>query len=732
MIIQVALPGPFLIALDYGVEPSMNTSDIKPGVRVRVPFRRQTKIGLVVGLKADSDCDPKKLKNLLELVDDQPLFSENELQFLRWAAQYYHEPIGEVVMAALPKRLRAGEPSKLPGLVQWRRSIKGRNIELEQLAKNAHKQRALWQAFSNDQAWSSSQLNQQFEHWRPLVKRWIEQGWIDELEGSCLATTVFGTKPSHLLNPEQQTAVDEVVAKQDQFAAFLLQGVTGSGKTEVYLAMIESVLAQGKQALVLVPEIGLTPQTAQRFEAYLQQPVAALHSGLNDQERHCAWQLIRNGEVKVLLGTRSALFTPFANLGLCIIDEEHDLSFKQQEGFRYSARDLLVRRAQLSGVPVVLGSATPSLESLYNVEQGRYQRLSLKQRAGSAQMPSIRLLDIRGERLMEGVSALLKAAMETHLAAGNQVLLFLNRRGYAPVLMCHDCGWQASCPSCDANLTYHQARHELRCHHCGFSQKAPTHCPDCQGKEFVNIGQGTERLEGVIKSWFADKSVLRIDRDTTRRKGSLADKVEQARSGEADILIGTQMLAKGHHFPKVTLVGLIDLDQGLFSVDFRASERMAQLIIQVAGRAGRAERKGEVLIQTHHPEHPLLRTLVAQGYQAFARQALAERKATQLPPYGFQILIRAESFDPQHALDFLAQIKSLLLAIAVATPCEVWGPVSAPMERRQGRYRYHLLLQSDQRRSLQAWLSAVEADIYALPSASKVRWHLDIDPQMLN
>ena len=727
MIVQVALPGPFLTPLDYKTEHE----HLDLGVRVRVPFRQQTKIGLVVGVSEQSDYDPKKLKTLIEVLDQQPLFKPLELQFLQWAAKYYHEPVGEVVMAALPKRLRAGENQVLEGVMLWQRTPLGQTIELDQLAKNATKQRAVWQAFCNNQAWSSSQLNQQFEGWRPLVKRWVEQGWLAQKQGSCLAQSQFGDKPQHVLNPEQQTAVDQVLLKPNQFAAYLLQGVTGSGKTEVYLAMIEAALAQGKQVLVLVPEIGLTPQTASRFEAYLQQPVVALHSGLNDQERHCAWQLVRSGEIKVLLGTRSALFTPFDNLGLCIIDEEHDLSFKQQEGFRYSARDLLVRRAQMEKVPVVLGSATPSLESLYNVEQKRYQKLTLTQRAGAAKMPSIRLLDIRGERLAEGVSAALKTAMHQHLSAGGQVLLFLNRRGFAPVLMCHDCGWQAACPSCDANLTYHQAWHELRCHHCGFSQKAPVECPDCASKEFVRVGQGTERLEQVIASWFADKTLLRIDRDTTRRKGALADKVEQARSGEADILIGTQMLAKGHHFPKVTLVGLIDLDQGLFSVDFRAAERMAQLITQVAGRAGRAERRGEVLIQTHHPEHALLTCLVREGYDAFARQALQERAACQLPPYSFQILIRAEAFDPQQALGFLNAIKDLLLQVEVASPCEVWGPVSASMERRQGRYRYHLLLQSEERASLQAWLSQIEAQIYSLPLASKVRWNLDIDPQEL-
>jgi primosomal protein N' (replication factor Y) len=726
MIVKVAVSGPFLTPLDYcydGVKP------IAPGMRVRVPFRKQTRIGLVMALEPEAQNDNPKIKPIDEVLDSEPLFSDKELHFLKWAAQYYHEPIGEVVITALPKRLRAGETIEIEGQDQWRLTDAGAQIKIEDLPKNAHKQHALLQAFRNHQAWSESQLNQAFDNWRPTIKKWLQQGWLEQQQAPCWSKHDFGQKPNHILNDEQQVAVDRVLESPNQFHAYLLQGVTGSGKTEVYLAMIESVLAQGKQVLVLVPEIGLTPQTAQRFEAYLQQPVIALHSCLNDKERHCAWHLVRSGEVKVLLGTRSALFTPFQNLGLCVLDEEHDLSFKQQDGFRYSARDLLVRRAQLENVPVVLGSATPSLETLYNVEQGRYQLLKLSKRAASAEMPSLRLLDIRGERLAEGVSVQLKAAMQKHLDAGNQVLLFLNRRGYAPVLMCHDCGWQAACPSCDANLTYHQAWHELRCHHCGFSAKAPQACPDCGSKEFVRVGQGTERLEQVIGEWFADKTVVRIDRDTTRKKGALEDKVELARSGEADILIGTQMLAKGHHFPNVTLVGLIDLDQGLFSVDFRAAERMAQLIIQVAGRAGRAERKGEVMIQTHHPEHPLLTTLVKQGYDAFAVQALQERQSAQWPPYSYQVLIRAEALEPQHALDFLQSIKQLLLTVAVESPCEVWGPVSAPMERRQGRYRYQLLLQSEQRRALQAWLSAVEAQIYRLPLVNKVRWSLDIDPQ---
>jgi len=731
MIVQVAVPGPFITPLDYKIDLPKASELIKLGIRVRVPFRSKHKIGLIVSTEQSMQVDVAKIKLVDLILDDEPLFSPVELCFFDWIARYYHEPLGEVIMAALPKNIRAGESLEVKGVESWQRSKLGQMVNLDQFAKNATKQRALWQALSNNQAWLSTQLNERFENWRSQICRWTTKGWLDESYKSCVDKSSFPGKIVHLLNAQQQAAVNAVVSNRDHFSTFLLQGVTGSGKTEVYLAIIEAVLAQGKQALVLVPEIGLTPQTVARFEAYLQQPVATLHSGLSDKERHCAWQAARTHQVSVLLGTRSALFAPFANLGVCILDEEHDLSFKQQDGFRYSARDGLVRRGQMENVPVVLGSATPSLETLHNADVGRYTKLVLSDRAGLASLPRVSIMDVRGERLVEGVSTALKQKISIHLSQGGQVLLFLNRRGYAPVLMCHDCGWQASCPSCDANLTYHQKHHSLRCHHCGFSQSAPLQCPSCASKNFVPVGQGTERLEQVIQSWFEDKLVSRIDRDTTRRKGALAEKVEQARSGEADILIGTQMLAKGHHFPKVTLVGLIDIDQGLFSVDFRAAERMAQMVTQVAGRAGRAERAGEVMIQTHHPEHPLLLTLINQGYQAFAKQALAERKLSGLPPYSYQILIRVESVNPQHGLDFLDQVKQLLTLEAVSAPCEVWGPVSAPMERRQGRFRYQLLLQSHSRNSLQAWLSAVELGIYQLPNQSRVRWSVDVDPQDL-
>lgn len=743
MIIQVAVPGPFLTPLDYIYDLKEGVTPVVGG-RVRIPFRNKQLVGLVMNLPERSDYDRKKIKSVLEVIDAQPLYDKQHLNFIQWAASYYHEPIGDVIQAALPKKLRGGDAVEVAGLPVWQLSISGQQLSLESLPKNAKHQIALFNLLkSSVEPLSASQLNGQLESWRPSLKKFIEAGWVDEHRGLCLADTHLGEAPNHILNDEQQKAVDAVTELPEKtFKTFLVEGVTGSGKTEVYLGMIEHAIEQGKQALVLVPEIGLTPQMVSRFNAYLQKPVAMLHSGMNDSERLCAWHLVRTGQVSVLLGTRSAIFAPFKSLGLCIIDEEHDLSFKQQEGFRYSARDLLIRRAFELNIPVVLGSATPSLETLHSARAGRFGYLKLSQRAANAKMPSIKLVDIRGEKVQEGVTVPLKSAMQKHLKAGGQVLLFLNRRGFAPVLMCHDCGWQAQCPSCDTNMTLHQSAYAntadtLRCHHCGHQVFAPQACPSCEGDEFVKVGQGTERLTETVADWFPEQQVVRIDRDTTRLKGKMKELTDLARSGEADILIGTQMLAKGHHFPNVTLVGIVDIDQGLFGSDFRAPERMAQLILQVAGRAGRGEKAGEVLVQTHHPDHPMLRTLVTEGYDQFAINALADRKVAGLPPFKFQIMIRAEANYAQDAMRFLHELKRSLIQMQTASGdltqnTEIWGPVSAPMERRQGRYRYQLLLQSTERKRLHALWSQIEPYVYSSPLARKVRWSIDVDPQEMN
>ncbi len=756
LIVQVALPGPFLSPLDYILPAGMKQVFI--GSRVKVPFRNQTKIGLVMGVSEESEFSFEKLKEIESIIDEVPIFDSGHLAFLQWASQYYHEPIGEVVMAALPKRLREGEAANKQGKEIWS-LVEGAQIEIP--ARAAVQKKLLWTFLSDSEdsvhPWHDTavaytvgadhtlvfneQLRAISSAWRKTLSKWQNLGWVNQSENHCWQTPSLPTPLKHPLNSEQNAVVEKVSdsIKKQSFASFLLQGVTGSGKTEVYLAMIERAISQGKQALVLVPEIGLTPQMVERFQAYLQVPVATLHSGMNDSERHCAWQVVKDHEVSVLLGTRSAIFAPFKNLGLCILDEEHDLSYKQQEGFRYSARDLLIRRAAMQGIPVVLGSATPSLESLHNVNQGRFTGLYLHQRAGQAQLPKVKVLDIRGESIQEGVSAPLKQAMEKHLRAGNQVLLFLNRRGFAPVLMCHECGWQMSCPSCDANMTYHQSKYGgyLQCHHCDYQAPEPSHCPQCHASELVKIGQGTERLEEAMKLWFPDKSVLRIDRDSTRLKGSMQEMTNLAKSGQADILLGTQMLAKGHDFPHVTLVGLLEIDQGLFSCDFRATERLSQLITQVSGRAGRSEKKGEVFIQSRHPQNPVLTQLITEGYAQVAKNLLKERQMAQLPPFAYQILIRAEANDESIVREFLWSIKAGLdLALENLNSSDqtlpnfhVWGPIAAPMLRRQGRYRYQLMLNSDSRNLLHQLLGSIEPAIYKSPLTRKVRWSIDVDPQ---
>jgi primosomal protein N' (replication factor Y) len=559
---------------------------------------------------------------------------------------------------------------------------------------------------------------------RAALRALIKRGWAI---GYHEATPEADYMPpaAVALNAAQQEAADAVAV--EGFGAYLLDGVTGSGKTEVYLELIRRVIAAGRQALVLVPEIGLTPQLTERFRARLGRPVAVMHSGLSDGERLQAWLHARSGAAPVVLGTRSAVFTPLKRPGILIIDEEHDLSLKQQEGFRYHARDVAVWRARQLDIPVVLGSATPSLESLYNAARDRYRRLRLPERAGEAAAPQLRTIDMRHQPLSGPLSPPLLAAMDKHLAQGNQVLLFLNRRGYAPTLLCHDCGWVAQCRRCDAHLTHHHRQRRLRCHHCGAEQSLIEHCPECGGAELRSLGHGTERVEQTLRQHFPDHGCARIDRDSTRRKGALERLLSDALDGRHRILLGTQMLAKGHHLPKVTLAAVLDGDQGLFGADFRAGERMAQLITQVAGRAGRAEQPGEVLIQTHHPDHPLLRRLLTEGYHAYAEAALAERREAELPPYVNLALLRAEAVDAEAPIRFLHDAAQT--AWALQHPgVTLLGPIPSPMERRAGRYRAQLLVQAGNRAVLHRLLDDWLPSLSQRPAARKVRWSLDVDP----
>jgi len=724
LILEVAVPSPLYRSFDYRAPAAPR--DISPvaGTRVLVPFGRRQLVGIVLGTRQHTSVASDKLRSALRLLDGEPVLSDELMELLNRAARYYQHPIGEAFAAALPVLLR--KPGARGGGDRrlWALTGAGRALSAGDLGRAARQAHVLARLAAHPDGLPRSELAVPLA----VLKTMQEKGWLTCAEAPAAAEVPEQAgRPAPELSDAQQGAVQAVAASFGTFQPFLLEGVTGSGKTEVYLRLIEPLLAQQRQVLVLVPEIGLTPQLVSRFRKRFATAVAVLHSGLNDTQRLQAWEAAARGKALLILGTRSAVFTPLLRPGLVIVDEEHDASLKQQEGFRYSARDLAVWRAQRLGIPVLLGSATPSLESLYNVRQGRYLHLQLPERAGQALAPRLRLLDLRGQPMRDLLSEPLMAAMERHLNNEGQVLLFLNRRGFSPVLLCHACGWVAECGRCDARMTVHQRHAELRCHHCGSQRPVDRFCPACGSSELVGIGEGTERIEQALLERFPAEPVLRIDRDTTRRKGELEAALAEARSGQARILLGTQMLAKGHHFPAVTLVAVLDADQGLFSVDFRASERMAQLIIQVAGRAGRAEKPGEVLIQTHHPEHPLLQLLVERGYPAFAEAALEEREQALLPPFASMALLRAEAPRAEHPRDFLLAVRQLAEPLA-ETAVQVWGPVPAPMERRAGRYRAQLMFQAGERMLLQRLLRKLVPLLEDEKSARRVRWSIDVDP----
>lgn len=696
-------------------------------MRLRIPFGRRRLIGVLLDVSSSSDYPKEKLKAALDCLDEEALLTPDLMRLAQWAASYYHHPIGEVIQQLLPPGLRRGSSADAEQTRVWELTAEGRTVDLESL-KRAPRQRFLMELAQRESRFPEDVLEKPLATWRNALQALEQKGWLSMSAGPPRSSvTPTAEEQPKKLNTHQSEAVRQIVSSLGAFGCFLLEGVTGSGKTEVYLEAADAALRQNRQVLVLVPEIGLTPQLIERFHRRFGVAPVALHSSLSDGERNRAWLAARNGEAKLILGTRSAVFTPLASPGLIIVDEEHDGSFKQQDGFRYSARDLAVMRGKLLNVPVVLGSATPSLETLFNVHAGRYRLVQLPERARAAAPPSFELLDIRGQRLKGKLSPGLLAMIKRHLAAGDQILVFLNRRGFAPALLCHDCGWLAVCSRCDARFTYHRHEHLLRCHHCGSEQRLPEHCPGCGSGGLIPLGLGTERIDEELAAAFPEANVLRIDRDTTRRKGAMKTLLEQAHGGDHRILVGTQMLAKGHDFPGITLVAVVDIDQGLFSADFRGTERMAQLLIQVAGRAGRADRPGHVVIQTHHPEHPLFRLLLQHGYPAFAQNALQDRQAAALPPYTAMALFRAEATRRERPVEFLNDLRSLLRSNP-QSEIEIAGPMPAPMEKRAGKYRYQLLLQSSQRGHLHSALARLMAQIDSLPSIRGVRWSVDVDP----
>ncbi len=711
-ILRVALPLPLPTLFDYAA----GDTAVAPGCRVRVPFGRSLRVGIVVEHSAQTQA-PDRLKPIDAVLDATPLFSRELLSSLRWAARYYQHPLGEVLFAALPGALREARTLPTPPITGWQLSAGGHAALASPSPRAGTRLRELLAALALHPL---SQARARELAGAAAVRSALAREWIEPSPELPAAT------PSTLriLNAQQQAAVDAVAAAHE-FAPFLLDGVTGSGKTEVYLAIARAALARGRQTLVLVPEIALTPQAIRRFRDGLGVDMTTLHSGLGEVERARAWLAAAHGDAPVILGTRSAIFVPLARPGAILVDEEHDASYKQHEGFRYHARDLAIVRAKALGVPIVLGSATPSLESLANVATGRYRALPLTQRAGGAQPPAIQLIDLRHQRLQHGFAVPTLHAIQACLARGEQALVFRNRRGYAPVLLCHDCGWNARCTGCDRAFTLHRREHALRCHHCDVQRAVPQACPQCASLALRPLGEGTERLEEALAAHFPGVPITRIDRDTTRGRRSREALLDSLSGPGPRLLVGTQMLAKGHDLAQLTLVVVLGVDEGLYSVDFRASERLAQLIVQVAGRAGRAQHRGEVILQTHDPGHPLLRGLLAHGYAHVAGQLLAERRAASMPPYAQLALLRAQAPSAELLDGFLRA------ALAAATPpveVSLHGPLAAPLSRRAGAFHGQLLAESPQRATLHAFLPAWLDAVRALPGQRAVRWSIDVDP----
>ena len=741
-VLRVALPVPLPRLFDYLPPPGVEAASVEAGRRILVPFGNRELCGMVVGhgmagIGVEAGI---QIKPALALPDPAPLLQGELLGSLRWLAGYLHAPLGEVLATALPAVLRRGEPLPETTHYGWRLSEAGRTA-LPAMRAGKPKTLAMLLGDLRDE----DGLDAESPGWRTPMRALRERGLVERLtldrktklgsespflrkgdsDPNFARTRGEGNARAFPLNDEQRNAADAIRAGSG-FAPFLLDGVTGSGKTEVYLDAIGDCLARGRQALVLVPEIGLTPQTLARFRTRLGVPVHALHSGLNDGERAATWLAAARGQARVIVGTRSAVFVPLPEAGLIVVDEEHDGSYKQFDGIRYHARDFAIVRARALEVPIVLGSATPSLESLHNAQAGRYTHLRLRHRAGGAKPPAVRIVDVRKRPLQAGLSSEALDAIRVALDAGGQVLVFKNRRGYAPALLCHDCGWSAQCRRCDASMTVHAHGRRLQCHHCGARAAAPLACPDCASLALQPQGNGTERIEEDLAARFAEVPVLRIDRGSTHGRDAL-QKHFATLGDDPGILIGTQMLAKGHDLGNLRLVVVVGIDEGLFSADFRSGEKLAQLLVQVAGRAGRADKPGSVLLQTHHPEHPLLNTLVAGGYHAFAEIELAQREAAGFPPFAHLALLRAEAKHADPPMQFLQRAKTSLHAAAV----EAHGPLPAPMPRRAGYQRAQLLLSATQRRDLHAALDALLPALHADPEARKLRWSLDVDPAEL-
>jgi len=726
-VLRLAIPSPLRQCFDYLPPAGVDLQQLEPGVRLRVPFGPREVIGYLVAVVPLSQCDiPKaKLKAAVAVLEQTSLLPASLFQLCLWAARYYHHPIGEVIPAAFPVELRKGKAVREPGEPAWRLSTEGKGLPEGALARSPKQAQAIallqCQPFASNnvlrQAGISSTIMSALAG-KKLVEQYLHSSQPEPFGGAC----------GLALTNEQEAAVKGISAAKPGFSCHLLEGITGSGKTEVYLQLIDQCLRQGKQALVLIPEIGLTPQTEGRFRERFGDRLVVLHSGLGDATRSLAWNRARSGHTGIVLGTRSAIFVPLAQPGLIIVDEEHDGAYKQQDGFRYHARDVAVKRGQLEGLTVVLGSATPSLESLRNALEQRYGHYRLNNRAGGGELPALRAFDIRKVPLQSGFSENLLEAVTQTLERGHQVLLFLNKRGYAASLRCHQCGWIAECHQCDARLTIRRRQKTLRCHHCGYGEPVPESCPQCSHPKLLGVGLGTEQVEEFLQGRFPGAPIFRVDSDTVGGRDGMAQLADKVNRGDPCILVGTQMLTKGHHFPQVALVAVLDADGALFSADFRGEERMAQLLTQVAGRAGRAQVVGRVIVQTRYPDHPRVQALLTQSYHQQARDMLAQRGSSGLPPLGQLVILHAEAPRQELAEEFLTKLRNSQRRNSPAD-VQLVGPLPSPMQRRAGQYRFQLLISSRSRAATDRVVRSLADVAKRMNSARTLRWFIDVDPQ---
>ena len=727
--LSIAIAVPLNKLFDYLPLPDTDMSHYQAGLRVSVPFGSQQLVGMIVGIHQNPQVKPDKLKAIHKLIDNKPLLPNELFKLGQWVSDYYHQPLGECLPLLLPVLLRKGEPAVASTLPFYPfKAIE----DADNILSRAPRQLALYHYLQQHGGqWHKALLQQGFTH--TSIDGLVDKQLLEKQTRSSFEPIHGRASQAPLTLNNQQQAALKTIQASDGFNVFLLEGITGSGKTEVYLQAISNHIQNGKQVLILVPEIGLTPQTVARFAKRFDADILLLHSQLNDRERLDAWLMAslhnETSRGQIIIGTRSAIFTPTPNLAAIVIDEEHDQSFKQQDGVRYHGRDVAVVRAKAQNVPIILGSATPSLECLHNALTGKYQHIRLTERAGDACMPELQILNVKRQAVQHGLADLLLPHIRKTLDAGQQVLVFVNRRGYAPTLYCPDCAWIAECKRCDAKMTLHQKPAHLHCHHCDSKLALPRHCPECLSRDIQAMGAGTERLENHLMAMFPDVPTIRIDRDSTQNKNAMQTLLQPVHDGEPCIIVGTQMLAKGHHFAKVTLVIMVNVDSGFFSADFRAMEKTAQLILQVAGRAGREKDEGVAVIQTEFADHPMLHLLKEESYHALSLALLDERKHQHLPPYGFQALLRADCHLPKEAENFLHRVRQLLnQKLSNQLPVKLLGPLPAPMELRAGRFRSQLWISSHNRKVLHQFIGQALQEVYELKGFHKVRWSLDIDP----